>query len=346
MRNHLSMRFTIALVSWSLLIGTASSQNKCSGLYKAAWTDCVGVVTTPKGQKYIGEFRDGKRTGKGAYIYPYGLNYEGNFVNGHYKGYGTLIQPDGSKYVGVFLNDKENGEGIEYGANGAVLRSGIWKDGAFVIAKSGVTPRTLPISSTLAEASGDNFPSQFADWISRSPNRTAEYADLEIFLDKHGVKNVLPTWQLLIPDEEASSEQCPIDTYVIPPRKLWPNVVPTLRVIRSEVTPVVGPVRIVSGYRPPEFNQCVGGAKKSVHMTFSAFDVIPIEYGDAETVFQKMCHSWAATPMATKFGFGAYFDPRESNTSAKARFHVDTHSRRTWGYDYTARSSYCVRLPG
>ena len=55
------------------------------------WTNCVGQVTTPKGQKYIGEFRSGKRTGKGAYIYPHGLKYEGDFVNGRYNGQGTGV---------------------------------------------------------------------------------------------------------------------------------------------------------------------------------------------------------------------------------------------------------------
>ena len=58
-----------------------------------------------------------------AYIYPHGLKYEGDFVNGRYNGQGTLSQPDGSKYVGTFENDMANGNGIEFGADGAVLRS-------------------------------------------------------------------------------------------------------------------------------------------------------------------------------------------------------------------------------
>ena len=100
--------------------------------------DCFGVVTTPSGQRYSGEFRDGKRTGQGTLTIPGGLQYVGEFKDGYYHGLGTLTmnmnlpggwvyvgefkldkfdgqgtltQTDGRKYVGAFKDDKFNGEG-------------------------------------------------------------------------------------------------------------------------------------------------------------------------------------------------------------------------------------------
>lgn len=341
------LRFLSWLTLWVLFSGAASAETKCYGSDKSKWTNCVGKVTTPKGQKYIGEFRSGKRTGKGAYTYPHGLKYEGDFVNGHYNGQGTLTQPDGTKYVGAFLNDTKNGAGIEYGADGMVLRAGMWVDGSFVYGAADILPPAPAPRRTFAEASGEAPPARFIDWLSKSENRNHQYAELEEFLSRNGVMNVVPTWQLLIPDVDSSSEKCPVETYVFPPKELWHNVVPTLQLIRSDVIPVVGAISIKSGYRSPTFNKCVGGAKNSVHTTFSALDVGPIEYSDVEQVFRKMCERWARLP-TVKFGLGAYFDPKNPTGNAIARFHVDTSKvlgRRTWGYDYTYKSSYCNRLP-
>ena len=142
------MRFIFGLILWFLLSSAANSQGICSGSDKSKWTNCVGTVTTPKGQKYIGEFQNGERTGKGSYIYPHGLKYEGDFVNGRYNGQGTLSQPDGSKYVGTFLNDVANGDGTDFGMDGAVLRSGLWKDGVFFKGTAEISPRAAEQSAT------------------------------------------------------------------------------------------------------------------------------------------------------------------------------------------------------
>jgi len=38
--------------------------------------------------------------GQGTYIYPNGEKYEGDWKNGKYHGQGTFTYPDGVKYVG------------------------------------------------------------------------------------------------------------------------------------------------------------------------------------------------------------------------------------------------------
>ena len=180
-----TLRFPSWLTLWVLFSGAASAETKCYGSDKSKWTNCVGQVTTPKGQKYIGEFRNGKQTGKGAYIYPHGLKYEGDFINGHYNGQGTLTQPDGAKYVGKFLNSKENGQGIEYGADGAVLRSGFWKDGIFVKDMTNLSPPLPKQGITTPKTEGDVLPADFMAWLSESPDRTHLFSELTNFLIKN-----------------------------------------------------------------------------------------------------------------------------------------------------------------
>jgi hypothetical protein len=43
-------------------------------------------MTYPDGRKYIGEFKDGERTGRGKLIYPDGREQVGEFKNGEYVG--------------------------------------------------------------------------------------------------------------------------------------------------------------------------------------------------------------------------------------------------------------------
>ncbi len=198
-------------------------------------------------------------------------------------------------------------------------------------------------SGIAATVNDENLPTRFTTWLSESENRQSAYVELDNLLEKNGVKDIVPTWQLLIPDEQYSSHECPIESFVIPPKALWPNAISTLKLVRALVIPALGPVRVVSGYRPPEFNRCIGGAKSSVHMTFSAFDLVTVQPGDVERLFRTMCKTWGRAPPDSKFGFGAYFDPRTANSNPDGRFHVDSFGRRTWGFDYTSKSSYCLK---
>ena len=48
------------------------------------------------GEKYVGEFKDGKRHGEGTYTYSDGSAYIGKFIAGHEHGEGECISKDGS----------------------------------------------------------------------------------------------------------------------------------------------------------------------------------------------------------------------------------------------------------
>ena len=66
--------------------------------------------------------------GQGTYIYPNGEKYRGDWKNGKYHGHGTFTYPDGIMYVGKWKNDKRHGKGTETFPDGKKYE-GEWKDG-------------------------------------------------------------------------------------------------------------------------------------------------------------------------------------------------------------------------
>lgn len=58
-----------------------------------------------------------------------------------------------------------------------------------------------------------------------------------------------------------------------PPPELWPNIIPTLKVLDLVRERLDTPFTVTSGYRSPEYNRRVGGAPSSLHLRFSAVDV-------------------------------------------------------------------------
>ena len=76
-----------------------------------AWTGCLGTLTLADGDKYVGEFKDGKYHGQGTHIFPDGEKYVGEFKDGKYNGQGTLTYANGWEYDGEFKDGSRNGQG-------------------------------------------------------------------------------------------------------------------------------------------------------------------------------------------------------------------------------------------
>lgn len=72
------------------------------------WTNCFGYKSGARGN-YLGEWKDGKRSGHGIF---------------------TNI--DGRKYIGAWKNDLRDGKGIQYKSDGTVTASGDWREGKLV----------------------------------------------------------------------------------------------------------------------------------------------------------------------------------------------------------------------
>ena len=110
----------ICLFGW-VSVFAQSNLPACQGRDPAKWSDCFGAVTLTDGDKYIGEFKDGKENGQGTLTYSYGGKYVGTWKNGEYNGQGTYTHPNGDKYVGGFLNGSRHGKGTLTDAKGYKL---------------------------------------------------------------------------------------------------------------------------------------------------------------------------------------------------------------------------------
>ena len=80
------------------------------------------------GGKYVGEFANNKRNGKGKYYFPNGAIYDGNWHEGKQHGYGIYYGANGSTYDGEWFNGKSQGYGICHYADGTEY-DGEWVSG-------------------------------------------------------------------------------------------------------------------------------------------------------------------------------------------------------------------------
>ncbi len=78
----LCLSFAVLLFSG----GEAWSLPKCPGSYNQfTWTNCFGIYTRSDGDKYVGEFRDGKKHGRGTFTLADGSGYSGKWKDSKFK---------------------------------------------------------------------------------------------------------------------------------------------------------------------------------------------------------------------------------------------------------------------
>ncbi|MCP5383436.1 MAG: hypothetical protein H6913_02325 [Altererythrobacter sp.] len=179
----------------------------------------------------------------------------------------------------------------------------------------------------------------FDKWVISDPNRHAEFEAFTEFLAAHEVGNVVPAWQLMRTDANRFKD-CERPAFLLPPREDWPNIVPVLALVRDQIVPEIGAVEVQSSYRTGDFNECLGGASQSRHLTFSAVDLTPIEDMSNPDLFRSLCAVQRDLGQDSNFGLGAYFDPAKPG-KGNGRFHVDVSGYRSWGYSQHADSSGC-----
>ena len=111
-----------------------------SNVAATSWTNCQGTGTFANGDKYVGEFRDGKRNGQGTFYFLAenqfkGDKYVGEWRDGKSHGQGTETWANGDKYVGEFRDNKRHGQGIYTFADGSPPLEGVWEGDKFVRAE-------------------------------------------------------------------------------------------------------------------------------------------------------------------------------------------------------------------
>ena len=91
----------------------------CQGNDDSRWHNCFGTLFFSKGDKYVGEFRNGQKNGLGTYYFLAddefkGDKYVGESKDGTFHGTGTYFYFSGDKHVGEYRDGKPNGHGTYY----------------------------------------------------------------------------------------------------------------------------------------------------------------------------------------------------------------------------------------
>ncbi len=163
-----------------------------------------------------------------------------------------------------------------------------------------------------------NYPADFAEFLHEN-NAHSDYNELVYFLASHGVQRIVPVWQLLQQGSDWKSHSLP--KYALPPRENWSDMVNTLVFLKYDLIPYIGPVRVLSGFRTPNYNQLAGGAGKSRHLKFSALDLRPVAQIERSQLHGILQNRWNNFGREYDLGLGLY---------ASTRFHIDTGGFRQW----------------
>ena len=155
------------------------------------------------------------------------------------------------------------------------------------------------------------------------PEIAALLAELEATLVAHGVPKV--GWSA---EEITRMHKTPTRAIAIPPRGMWLNMVPTLR-LYVMLRERMGVPFALGGYRPPDYNAAMeDAAPRSTHMWFAALDITLVGTDkNANTLRQKLGTEASILFLenpGTPMGLGIY-------SVNPARVHVDYGSkRRVW----------------
>lgn len=172
---------------------------------------------------------------------------------------------------------------------------------------------------------------RYARWIAGGMRPDADaYAR---FLHDHGVGDVVPMAQLLTTARRW--KRCAASEFAVPPRRDWPAMAATLRLVRDlRRAGLLADARVASAWRDEALNRCEGGSTRSRHVANNALD---FDLGADAGHAARLCAYWRTSGAARRFGLG-YYDAR--------RVHVDTSGFRTWGPSYRRGSSPCVAGKG
>jgi len=104
----------------------------CKNGYAEGYGKVVLINKSGEVSSYHGDFRAGKKHGKGIKVMPNGDRYEGDFRDDYREGHGVYVWGNktpwaGDRYEGEYLHDKRQGWGI-YQWNNGDRYEGEWKN--------------------------------------------------------------------------------------------------------------------------------------------------------------------------------------------------------------------------
>jgi hypothetical protein len=127
----ISMRFLILMICAFFLNSAVAQSSLPLCPPSGPRHNCQGEYIFPSGNKYRGEWKDGKFDGPGEMNFANGARLIGHFSDSGRKVDGTLYYSNGAKHVGEFLMGKPHGNGTQHRPDGTVAATGNWKDGVF-----------------------------------------------------------------------------------------------------------------------------------------------------------------------------------------------------------------------
>ncbi len=139
-----------------------------------------------KAFRYNGEFKDGKKQGKGVYVWANGDKFDGDFANDQVSGKGRWEFASGGVYVGDVLNAIMMGKGVLVSKNGDKFE-GVFADGqpngrgVYVFAngdkyEGNMVAGKMSGSGTYTTKSGDKFIVPWIDGVAHGSG-TYEFAN-------------------------------------------------------------------------------------------------------------------------------------------------------------------------
>jgi len=167
---------------------------------------------------------------------------------------------------------------------------------------------------------------RYAAWSRKHGDEILAY---QKFLDEKAVGDIVPLSQLL--KSARDWKKCKAEPFTMPPKELWPNIVPTLLAIKKFTAEgvLINPVA-ASVYRDPVLNAFAGGSSGSKPMQLSA---IELDIDATPESLETLCNAWRSQGAELKLGLGFY---------TPTRIHLDTLGFRSWGSDYTHKTSLCL----
>jgi hypothetical protein len=165
----------------------------------------------------------------------------------------------------------------------------------------------------------DQTEAGFRAWRGADREWEPQIRRFETYLAGQGLSGRFPTWQLLRTASDWKGCGAP---FTVPPEEDWPHAAQTLKLIDERVKPAMPRLEIMSGYRPGWLNVCAGGAERSAHREFFAFDMVPGDPAiDRDGLMRRLCPIYSLEGPSRSMGLGFY---------SGVRFHIDTSSYRTW----------------
>lgn len=158
------------------------------------------------------------------------------------------------------------------------------------------------------------FPSALISGDPKNPEIAALLIELDDFLASNGVNTAKVSAESLTRMRKAPRVDGRLPV-AIPPRALWPNVLPAALYLSDFPEVFV----IYNGYRPPDYNEAVGGAAGSLHQDFAAVDF----YGAHDRSRAALALAFDHDNKRTPGGAAVY-------GKAKPSMHVDGGKRRVW----------------